>query len=202
VDRDAITRRDFPTGRRGYDVAAVDEHLRRVADEVEALRERPAAPPTLAAGASERVRVILDAAERGAEEIRSQAGRDAAGHVERAGREADQLVARLAEVEREIAALLGALRDGTERISGGLAALAAQAEALRGAAAPGRPEEDHAAAAPAHVDGEDEAGARLAALNLALEGAPREEAAAYLAEHFAVADPEALLDDVYARVEG
>ena len=38
VDRDAIERRDFPVGRRGYDQAAVDEHLRRVADELEALR--------------------------------------------------------------------------------------------------------------------------------------------------------------------
>ena len=42
VDRDRIERRDFPTGRRGYDPAAVDEHLRRVADEFEA-RVAPAA---------------------------------------------------------------------------------------------------------------------------------------------------------------
>ncbi len=40
VARDAIERRDFPVGRRGYDQVAVDEHLRRVADELEALRGR------------------------------------------------------------------------------------------------------------------------------------------------------------------
>ena len=45
----------------------------------------------------------------------------------------------------------------------------------------------------------DEAGARLAALNMALGGSPREETAAYLAEHFQLADPDGLLDDVYAR---
>ena len=43
MDRDRIERRDFPTGRRGYDPAAVDEHLRRVADEFES-RTPPARP--------------------------------------------------------------------------------------------------------------------------------------------------------------
>ena len=45
---------------------------------------------------------------------------------------------------------------------------------------------------------DDEAGARLVALNMALEGAPREETARYLGEHFELPDVEALLDDVYA----
>jgi hypothetical protein len=35
---------------------------------------------------------------------------------------------------------------------------------------------------------------------MALGGTPREEAERYLAEHFDLADPAALLDDVYARV--
>jgi hypothetical protein len=34
---------------------------------------------------------------------------------------------------------------------------------------------------------------------MALDGSPREETARYLTEHFGIADPEALLDDVYAR---
>ena len=70
--------------------------------------------------------------------------------------------------------------------------------------------------APAHVEDEkapaddavaaengapDEAGARLIALNMALSGSPREETARYLAEHFELADVEALLDDVYDRVD-
>ena len=36
---------------------------------------------------------------------------------------------------------------------------------------------------------------------MALSGTPREETARYLAEHFALADPDALLDDVYARAD-
>jgi hypothetical protein len=34
---------------------------------------------------------------------------------------------------------------------------------------------------------------------MALSGSSREETAAYLAEHYDLADPEALLDDVYSR---
>ena len=49
--------------------------------------------------------------------------------------------------------------------------------------------------------GGDEAGARRIALNMALSGTPREETAAYLAEHYDLADPEALLDDVYSRAD-
>lgn len=54
------------------------------------------------------------------------------------------------------------------------------------------------AAAPA---GGDLDGARLIALNMALNGQPREEADHYLAENFDLADRAALLDEVYAAVE-
>jgi len=54
------------------------------------------------------------------------------------------------------------------------------------------------ASAPASVGG-DEEGARLIALNMALNGTPREETERYLADNFELADTEALLDDVYAR---
>ena len=70
---------------------------------------------------------------------------------------------------------------------------------------PGEPpvlEEDFAGAAAADGDpAADEAGARLIALNMALSGSPRDETAAYLAEHFTLPDPDALLDDVYARAD-
>lgn len=42
-------------------------------------------------------------------------------------------------------------------------------------------------------------GARLVALNMALNGTPREETDRYLAENFELADRQAVLDDVYAR---
>ncbi|HXB64568.1 MAG TPA: hypothetical protein VNV42_06800 [Solirubrobacteraceae bacterium] len=45
-------------------------------------------------------------------------------------------------------------------------------------------------------------GARLVALNMALEGQPRERADAYLAERFQLDDRTQLLDEVYAAVEG
>jgi len=45
-------------------------------------------------------------------------------------------------------------------------------------------------------------GARLVALNMALNGDSREETGRYLAENFEVPDPERLLDEVYAAIEG
>jgi DivIVA domain-containing protein len=45
-------------------------------------------------------------------------------------------------------------------------------------------------------------GARLVALNMALNGDSREETAQYLAENFDVSDRERLLDEVYAAIEG
>ncbi|MDQ6914557.1 MAG: hypothetical protein M3155_01945, partial [Actinomycetota bacterium] len=47
---------------------------------------------------------------------------------------------------------------------------------------------------------DDSEGARLIALNMALNGTPREETDRYLAENFQLEDRAALLDEVYARV--
>ncbi|MBA3328114.1 MAG: hypothetical protein H0T43_07415 [Solirubrobacterales bacterium] len=52
------------------------------------------------------------------------------------------------------------------------------------------------------VAGEDVEGARLIALNMALNGQSRAETDRYLAENFDLADREALLDEVYATVDG
>jgi DivIVA domain-containing protein len=49
---------------------------------------------------------------------------------------------------------------------------------------------------------EDLDGARLVALNMALNGDSREETGRYLAENFDVPDRERLLDEVYAAIEG
>lgn len=48
----------------------------------------------------------------------------------------------------------------------------------------------------------DAEGARLIALNMALNGTPREETARYLSENFHLSDAGGLLDEVYASVEG
>lgn len=49
---------------------------------------------------------------------------------------------------------------------------------------------------------DDSEGARLIALNMALNGSPRDETARYLSENFELADRDGLLDEVYASVEG
>jgi DivIVA domain-containing protein len=193
VDREEIERRDFPAARRGYDAAAVHEHLRRVADEFEALAARPR-ESTVAEGTSAHVRAILEAAETGARELREDAGREASEHVERVGDAARELLAKLDRLQGELDRLLGGLRSSAEGLAGSLEELSRDVGMLRGPAEPPPP------SSPA-VNGarsDDEAGARLVALNMALEGTPREETASYLAEHYELPDVEALLDDVYA----
>ncbi len=77
----------------------------------------------------------------------------------------------------------------------------------------GQPVEGHAPAdaggaaetaeqAAAGGGSDDTEGARLIALNMALNGTPREETERYLAENFTLADRGALLDEVYASVDG
>jgi DivIVA domain-containing protein len=213
VDRAAIERRDFPVGRRGYERAAVDAHLRRVADELDALRAR--SPSPIAAEASDHVRAILDAAETSAAALSADAG----AHAARVADAADGMLARLRELEGELGAVVAALRRSAERLDEGLARLREQAgetdtrvggsdAPVGGSDAPvGEPpplEEDFAAAATADTDvaatpNGDEAGARLIALNMALSGTPRDETARYLADNYALADRDGLLDDVYAR---
>jgi DivIVA domain-containing protein len=208
MDREAIERRDFPVGRRGYDQAAVDEHLRRVADEIESLRAAPArpAPPALSAGASEQVRAILEAAEAGAADLRAEAGREAGDHVARVQEAAGGMLARLDQLEGELRTLLDALRKSGERLNEGLSQLHEQVGDMTPTPTPApEPEaepdpepEPEPEPEPAAANG-DEAGARLIALNMALSGTPREETSRYLAEHFRLPDADALLDDVYER---
>jgi DivIVA domain-containing protein len=54
----------------------------------------------------------------------------------------------------------------------------------------------------AHTNGADDDGARLIALNMALNGTPREETDRYLAENFKLTDRRGLLDEVYSSVDG
>jgi DivIVA domain-containing protein len=56
--------------------------------------------------------------------------------------------------------------------------------------------------ATARPNGADDDGARLIALNMALNGTPREETDRYLAENFKLTDRRGLLDEVYSSVEG
>lgn len=66
------------------------------------------------------------------------------------------------------------------------------------------PREDVAEVEPAaeREESTSSEGARLIALNMALNGTPRDETAAYLAENFGLRDSDALLDEVYSRTVG
>ena len=110
LDRQSIARRDFPAARRGYDPAAVDRHLAAIADEVEDLRRRSTPGAALAGQTSEQVRAIIEAAEAGAAGIREGAAADAREHVASVARAADGLRERIDALERELTAVLGALR--------------------------------------------------------------------------------------------
>ena len=133
-------------------------------------------PRSLAEEAAERVQEIVAAAERQADE--------------------------------RVAAAAAGLLERIEQLQAGAAGLAASLEALRSdvaalgrAGEPAPPEPPapvEAAPAPNGARSTDEAGARLVALNMALEGSPREATARYLEEQFELPHLAALLDDVYA----
>jgi DivIVA domain-containing protein len=184
LDRDAIARRDFPTHRRGYDPTAVDAHLNELATEVEALQRRAAEPATLSQQAGEQVRTIVQAAERGAQEIREAASAEARAHVARVTEAAERLRGRIEQMERDVTQVMTDLREDARRLRDDLAGLRVGVGELGGA--PREP-----------ADG-DAAAARIVALDMALSGTPRDETDRYLAEHYDLPDREGLLAEVYA----
>ncbi|MEO6496082.1 MAG: hypothetical protein ABIO51_01230 [Solirubrobacteraceae bacterium] len=272
LDRQSIEKRDFPIGRRGYEPESVDEHLVRLADEIDALKRQPPrrGAESLATVASQQVASIVQAAESTAADLERQASdeadrirRDAEAdarstrddaveasqaHVGKVGDSVSQMLERVDAMDSELGALLESLRTGANRLQADLTLLQGNLGDLQGAGSPelGRssaasepreipapaapedtppvpaadlppdaeepaPEEGSAVAervlaaiaAPADVDGdEDVEGARLIALNMALNGTPREETDRYLADNFDLSDRGALLDEVYASIEG
>jgi len=147
LDRQRIERRDFPVSRRGYDPAAVDAHLRDLAETVERERERAAAsgPPSLAAEASAQVQSILAAAEAAAADIerqalegataeREQATRDAVrtreqaieharSHVAAVSQAASVLLERVGSMDAEVSSLVETLRASAARLGSELRAV-------------------------------------------------------------------------------
>jgi DivIVA domain-containing protein len=141
LDRQTIMRDDFPSNRRGYDPAAVDAHLDRIADAVDEMRRQAAAPAPLSAQAGEQVKAIVEAAERGAQEIRDAAQADAREHVANVTAAADRLRERIEQMERDMTQLVIDLREGADRLRGDLDGLQAGTDALSTAraAAPSAP---------------------------------------------------------------
>jgi DivIVA domain-containing protein len=191
MDREEIERQDFPAARRGYDPGAVDAHLRRVADEFDTVaRQRPG---SLAEGASSQVRAILEAAETSARQLRDEAGREAGDHVERVEDAAKGMLDKLDRLQAELDRLLAGLKSTAESLTGSLEELSRDVGTLGPTVQPAP------TAPPSNgARSDDEAGARLVALNMALEGSSREETARFLGEHYELGDLGALLDEVYA----
>ena len=207
LDRQTIMRDDFPSNRRGYDPAAVDAHLDRIADEFDELRRQAAVPTPLSAQAGDQVKGIVEAAERGAQEIRDAAHAEAREHVARVTAAADRLRERIEQMERDMTELIVDLRTGAEHLRGDLDELQAGTDELSTerreeppqAAAPEPATEPFTAEAPKNGDS---AAARIVALDMALSGKPREDTDQYLAENYDVPDRAALLDEVYAAAGG
>jgi DivIVA domain-containing protein len=244
LDRQDIEKKDFPTARRGYAQDAVDAHLRVLADEVEALKKKADAKPaqeSMASGASEQVRAIVEAAESSAAGIKAQAELEARTLREDATAEGREHVARVSKVSDALAERVQEMEAELKRLTDGLAAQLGRPEAAAPTAAAtpaeptvvaAKPDEDDdiadhavdaaAGAEPSEPEVEDEPepeveepepakaaaadddseGARLIALNMALNGTPRDETDRYLSENFDLADREGLLDEVYAKAAG
>ncbi len=275
-DRQAIERRDFPIGRRGYDPASVDVHLRALAEEFEGLQRAAiagGADVSVASTAGTQVQSILQAAETAASEIerhslenarqvREEADRDAErtreealerarAHVAAVAQVAAGLLERVGSMDGEVSALVESLRAGAGRLAADLSAVEKgmgelydaasgrgagpaqphEAEMPRAATAPPSafeaqlddalqappapmqaaspaPAAAIAATVPATPDanagagGGDLDGARLIALNMALNGESRADTERYLADNFELPDRMKLVDEVYSAVEG
>ena len=159
---------------------------------------------SLSESASAQVQAILQAAETSAEEIKreAQAEADRIRSTARESRQAD--VSGLLEMVASMRSELDALEARLRALHDEPAAPPETAETTRApkaAPAVAKREEPAEAKAEAEADADVE-GARLIALNMALNGEPREAADQYLAENFDLSDRAALLDEVYASVEG
>ncbi len=173
-----------------------------------------------AAAAADRVRAVLEAAEQSAAELRAEAAEEIETQLTRAQAVAERLSARADDIEKALQALADSVRQELSSLKADLEELRAVKEGI-GAMSSEPPAEPEPVPEPDPVpepepvpepdpvaddptpsppNGEGVEGARLIALNMALNGSARDETAHYLSENFQLDDPDALLDEVYARV--
>jgi DivIVA domain-containing protein len=230
VRREEIVRGDFPAVRKGYDRDAVDAHLRRLADEIERLQGAGSGDRSLATTAGEQISGIIAAAEAKAAELEQAARVRADEVVAEARQEAAEQVRRAQDSIAGLVSQADELRDRMGELSRGIGgSLEAETPPVPGPVTvpeptppapevdptpvivpepePPREPEPEPVPLPEPTPDEpppaangDDAGARLVAMKMALDGAPREEIAKHLAESYDLANAEALLDDVLARV--
>jgi small-conductance mechanosensitive channel len=175
--------------------------------------------------AREHAEQVAQDAARDAQRIRDEAIERSQEHVGKVHEATALMLQRVDAMESELSSLVESLRTGANRLNADLSLLSGNMGELYAAAGQGRevssmpapvaeevvvavavePDEplgDADTARAAGEDGDDVEGARLIALNMALNGQSREETDKYLAENFDLSDREALLDEVYATVEG
>jgi hypothetical protein len=158
---------------------------------------------SLASSASEQVRAIIDAAEATAAEILRQSEKDAREIRAEAAREA--LAARaellsLIDGVRDSLGQLGQFENELSPSAAGVAGVGGGSQFGDGATAPVT--EAEAETGPEPGVAADIDGARLVALNMALNGTPRDETDRYLYQNFQLDDRMTLLDEIYSSVQG
>jgi hypothetical protein len=155
---------------------------------------------SLSESASAQVQAILQAAETSAAEIKREAEAEAE-RIRAAARENQQtdvsgLLDMVAKLRADLDGLEARLREVAKEDAPAPPQAVAEPETAKTTRAPKSPP-------PAPKDEEADAeGARLIALNMALNGEPREATDKYLAENFNLSERDKLLDEVYASVEG
>jgi DivIVA domain-containing protein len=180
------------------------------------LEAAQATAETIEREAAQSAQEVREAADVDARRTREEAIARAQEQVAAVSQATDVLLARVGTMDSETQTLIESLRSGASQLAGDLAAVETNMSALYDAAA-GRagggeppaepvassPADDYEAAGVSTAEPlQDLDGARLVALNMALNGDSREETGQYLAENFDVSDSERLLDEVYAAIEG
>jgi DivIVA domain-containing protein len=148
-----------------------------------------------------------------ADAARTQATLQSRGYVSAVSESTAVMLQRLDAMQSELSRLTDSLRTGANRLNAELQLLDGNFEEVRDAVdGRGRSESNEASSgvevgSPGVEVGSpgvevDVDGARLVALNMALNGTSREETDRYLAINFGLGDRAQLLDEVYASVEG
>jgi DivIVA domain-containing protein len=179
--------------------------------------------------AESEAREIRAEATQEAQSARGEATAQARDYVGRVSEATTVMLQRLNAMESELSGLVDGLRTGANRLNADLQLLEGNFEGVGDAVGPRAQfqiEPESSAAGPltggvAETDTdavtavvaeaavsetvaeplpEDVEGARLVALNMALNGTPREETDHYLAENFELDDRQRLLDEVYSSV--
>ena len=206
-----LPRKDFPIARRGYDPAAVDAYLERVAEKLQAEAERGMAP--MATGISEQVKSILAAAEATAAELLSEAERDVAQMRSSAAADARQHVTRVTDTSSTLLSELSSLRERTQALleeveinssalKDGLLSLREDVSSFRGEAAGDAGAQARTTDAEGdHFEAARDAltSARNEALQMARDGRSREEIDRHLEEHYELPDRASIVSEVVER---